>query len=133
MVALSVASRTGSSAGKGATNLFKSWLDAYAEGVGSPLELKFLKEFEKHGFLPEKQVPVSPNDGEAPISIADFAAPEKRLAIYIDGAAFHVGERLRRDPWIREKLRNGEPPWTVVELRVGDLRGINEIIKAHGD
>lgn len=52
---------------------------------------------------------------------ADFSVPEKRLAIYIDGAAFHVGERLRRDRWLREKLRNGSPPWTVVELRVGDL------------
>jgi hypothetical protein len=78
----------------------------------------------------EKQVPVSPNDGEAPISIADFAVPEKRLVIYVDGAAFHVGERLRRDRWIREKLRNGSPPWTVVELRVGDLKDCGAWIKA---
>lgn len=106
----------------------RPWLEAYAAGVGSPLELKFLREFEKHGFHPEKQVPVSPNDGEAPISIADFAVPEKRLAIYIDGAAFHVGERLRRDRWIREKLRNGNPPWTVVELRVGDLSSLAKLV-----
>lgn len=91
-----------------------------------------MSKFEKHGFHPQKQVPVSPNDGEAPISIADFAVPEKRLAIYIDGAAFHVGERLRRDRWIREKLRNGDPPWTVMELRVGDLRNITGIISDLG-
>lgn len=76
----------------------------------------------------EKQVPVSPNDGEAPISIADFAVPEKRLVIYVDGAAYHVGERLRRDRWIREKLRNGSPPWTVVELRVGDLKSVDHVL-----
>jgi len=73
-----------------------------------------------HGFMPEKQVPVP--DPEHPISVDDFAVPEKRLAIYIDGVAFHVGERLRRDRWISERLRNEEPQWTVVELRVGDIK-----------
>jgi hypothetical protein len=102
----------------------KPSLEAYAARSGSPLELKFLREFEKHGFHPEKQVPVAPNEGEQPISIADFAVPNKRLAIYVDSAAFHVGERLRRDRWIREKLRNGSPPWTVVELRAGDLKNV---------
>lgn len=91
-----------------------------------------MSKFEKHGFHPQKQVSVSPNDGEAPISIADFAVPEKRIAIYIDGAAFHVGEWLRRDRWIREKLRNGSPPWTVVELRAGDLKKVHEIVKNIG-
>lgn len=52
---------------------------------------------------------------------ADFAVPDKRLAIYIDGAAFHVGVNLKRDKYLRDKLRNGEPPWTVVELRAKDL------------
>ena len=41
----------------------KPWLEAYAAGVGSPLELKFLRLFEKHGFTPEKQVPVAPAQG----------------------------------------------------------------------
>jgi len=57
------------------------WLEAYDAGVGSPLELKFLKLFEKYGFHPQKQVPIALNTGEAPISVADFAMPEKRLAI----------------------------------------------------
>lgn len=36
------------------------WLEAYAAGVGSPLELKFLRLFEKHGFMPGKQSPFHP-------------------------------------------------------------------------
>jgi hypothetical protein len=97
------------------------WLEAYAAGVGSPLELKFLRLFEKHGFTPGKQILVSPRDCDPPISIADFAVPEKRLAIYIDGASFHTGANLRRDRNIRDRLRKGSPPWQVVELRAKNL------------
>ncbi len=99
----------------------RPWLEAYAAGVGSPLELKFLRLFEEHGFRPEKQVPVSPTDGGAPISVADFAVPRGRVAIYVDGAAFHIGANLRRDRYIRDRLREGSPPWTIVELRASDL------------
>jgi hypothetical protein len=99
----------------------RPWLEAYAAGVGSPLELKFLRLFEGHGFHPEKQVPVSPTDGGAPISVADFAVPERRVAIYVDGAAFHTGANLRRDRYIRDRLREGAPSWTIVELRATDL------------
>jgi hypothetical protein len=97
------------------------WLEAYAAGVGSPLELKFLRLFQQHEFDPKPQVPVAPSDGDPTISIADFAVPETRLAIYIDGAAFHVGANLRRDRFIRDRLRNGRPPWRVAELRAADL------------
>ena len=97
------------------------WLEAYAAGVGSPLELKFLRLFEQHGFRPQRQVPVAPQEGMRPISTADFAVPERRLAIYIDGASFHVGANLRRDRYIRDRLRNAEPPWQVEELRAQDL------------
>jgi len=97
------------------------WLEAYEQGVGSPLELRFLRLFEQYGFLVEKQVPVSPSDAETAISVADFAVPQARLAIYIDGAAFHVGKNLRRDIFIRNRLRNGSPPWQIVELRAADL------------
>ncbi|MBE7558417.1 DEAD/DEAH box helicase [bacterium] len=98
------------------------WLEAYHAGVGSPLELRFLRLFEQHGFHPQKQVPVAARDGEAPISVADFAVPERRLAIYVDGAAFHRGPNLRRDRFIRRRLREGNPPWRVEELRADDLR-----------
>jgi hypothetical protein len=97
------------------------WLEAYAEGLGSPLELRFFRLFQEHGFHPEKQVPVAPNASEPPISVADFAVPEHRLAIYVDGASVHVGSNLRRDRHIRERLRKGEPPWRVEELRFQDL------------
>ena len=96
------------------------WLEAYAAGVGSPLELRFLRLFATHAFHPQRQVPVSPDGGPA-ISIADFAMPEQRLAIYVDGAAFHRGANRARDAHLRERLRRGDPPWTVVELRAGDL------------
>lgn len=107
----------------------KPWLEAYAAGVESPLELKFWKLFEAHGFHPRKQVPVAPTDGEASISIADFAVPEKRLAIYVDGAAFHVGANLRRDRAIRERLRNGTPGWRVVVLRAKDLSRVRTVVE----
>jgi hypothetical protein len=99
----------------------KPWLEAYSAGVGSPLEHQFLRLFEKHGFHPEKQVPVSPTVGGIAISTADFAVQGRRLAIYIDGASFHTGQNLRRDRYIREKLRAGQPPWRVEEFTVKDL------------
>ncbi len=112
----------------------RPWLEAYAAGVGSPLELKFLRLFEQHGFYPQKQVPVSPSDGELPISVADFAVPERRLAIYIDGAAFHQGANLRRDRFIRDRLRNGTPAWHVEELRAADLAlGPNLVLRLQGN
>jgi hypothetical protein len=40
--------------------------------------------------------------------------PERRLAIYIDGASVHVGQNLRRDRNIRDRLRTAEPAWTAV-------------------
>jgi hypothetical protein len=66
-------------------------------------------------------VPVAPADGAPPISIADFAVTSQHLAIYVDGAAFHLGARLRRDRLIRNRLREGPLHWNVVELRVADL------------
>lgn len=97
------------------------WLEAYDAGVGSPLELKFLRLFEKHGIQVEKQVPVSPNAATTPISQADFRVKDTKTLIYIDGAAFHTGMRLRRDRAIRESLRDGEMGWRVIELTVRDL------------
>ena len=94
------------------------WLEAYAVGVGSPLELKFLKLFEQYNFHPQKQVPIPE---KAPISIADFAVPSHRLAIYIDGAAFHSGGNRLRDKFIRDRLRGASPPWQVVVLYAADL------------
>lgn len=107
----------------------KPWLDAYAAGVGSPLELKFLRLFEQHGLSVDKQVPVAANAGEHPISVADFVVKGTRTAIYIDGAAFHRGQRLRRDRIIRDKLRNGNLGWRVVVLTAKDLQQGEQLVK----
>ena len=64
---------------------------------------------------------MSASDGLPPLSIADFSVPSRRLAIYVDGAAFHIGARLRRDRIIRNRLREGPLRWNVVELRASDL------------
>ena len=97
------------------------WLEAYDAGVGSPLELKFLRLFEKHGIEVEKQVPVSPDPGGRPISQADFKVKDKNILIYIDGAAFHTGGRLRRDRTIRDALAAGNMGWRVVVFTAKDL------------
>ncbi len=104
------------------------WLDAYAAGVGSPLELRFLRLFEQYGFSPERQVQIRLSPEQPPISIADFAVPDRRLAVYIDGAAFHTGSNLRRDRYIRDRLRQADPPWTVVELRASDLQRGRDLV-----
>ncbi|MGB3976767.1 MAG: DEAD/DEAH box helicase [bacterium] len=106
----------------------KPWLEAYKAGVGSPLELKFLRIFEDRGFHPQKQVPIVLEEGMGPISIADFAVPEKRLAIYVDGLAFHQGMNLRRDRYIRDRMRNAEKPWRVVELGIRNLNEIDDVM-----
>ena len=54
-------------------------LDAYAAGVGSPLELKFLRLFEQHGFSPAKQVPISVLEGSSPIWKHFYGKKETRL------------------------------------------------------
>lgn len=108
----------------------RPWLDAFDAGVGSPLELEFLRLFEAHGLAVDKQVAVAPSAGEAPISSADFVVSGTRVAVYVDGAAFHRGPRLRRDRGIREKLRSGTPGWHVVEVRKGDLARGAELIEA---
>ncbi len=106
----------------------KDWLEAYAAGVGSPLELTFLRLFEKHQLAVDKQVPVMANHGEAAISIADFVPIGSRVAIYVDGAAFHIGERRRRDRFIRDRLRTGNLGWKVLELRAADLKRGAEVV-----
>jgi hypothetical protein len=52
--------------------------------------------------------PVWLPDRGGPISVADLSVSDRRLAIYILGAALHVGQNLRRVRCIREKLRGRE-------------------------
>lgn len=109
------------------------WLDAYDSGVGSPLELRFLRLFERAGIAVEKQVPVAPAEGGPPISVADFAIAARRIAIYVDGSAFHKGMNLRRDRSIRTRLRGSEHPWKVIELTSADLAREAEVVRQIGE
>lgn len=107
----------------------RPWLDAYDAGVGSPLELKFLRLFEQRGIAIEKQVSVGPEFNGAAISQADFRVTGTNVLIYVDGAAFHTGTRLRRDRAIRQALRQGSAGWQVVELKARDLATPEEIVR----
>ncbi len=106
----------------------RPWLEAFDAGVGSPLELKFLRLFEQHGIDVEKQVPVSATEGESAISTADFLLRGQRIAIYVDGAAFHRGQRLRRDRFIRQKLEAGG--WRVVVLAAAQLGDPTAVVRS---
>lgn len=103
----------------------RPWLEAYDAGMGSPLEVKFWKLFEKHGFAPARQVDVRLVPDGPVVSVADFGDAVKRVAIYVDGASVHVGHRLRRDHQIRQRMREVSSPWEVIELSASDLqRGV---------
>jgi very-short-patch-repair endonuclease len=104
------------------------WLEAFDNGVGSPLELKFLRLLEEKGLKLEKQVPVAVNAREPPISTADFVVAGSQVAIYVDGAAFHRGLRLRRDRAIRKRLLEGNPGWRVIEVGAKDLGRIDKVL-----
>jgi hypothetical protein len=108
---------------------YDPWLDAYAAGVGSPLELKFLRLFEAHGLAIEKQVPVAAEPNQLPIRIADFVVSGSRVAIYVDGAVFHIGSRLRRDRFFRDRLRAGSGAWTIAEFGAQDLGRGSELVQ----
>lgn len=71
------------------------WDEARAEGCESPAELRLLKAL-RAGGLPEpaKQHEVHSADGVL-LTRADFAYPEQRLLIYVDGLAFHSLLRQR--------------------------------------
>lgn len=107
----------------------RPWLEAYDAGVGSPLELKFLRLFEQHGVDVEKQVPVGAEPDGPCISQADFRVAGTTTLVYVDGAAFHTGARLRRDRAIRRALREGSAGWKVVELTARDFASPSDVIK----
>lgn len=112
----------------GDTDPTAAWREAFAAGVGSPLELRFLKLFEQYGLQVDKQVEVGPEGTSRPISTADFVVKGTRVALYVDGAAFHAGERRRRDLRIRERLQQGGW-WKVETLRAVDLKDGAELVE----
>ena len=104
----------------------RPWLEAYAAKVGSPLEHDFLRLFERHDFRPDPQVPIRLEPSGPTITVADFAVERAKLAIYIDGAAFHTGPNLRRDRRIRLRLQ--QAGWRVEELTARDLARGAELV-----
>lgn len=105
------------------------WLEAYAAGVGSPLELKFLRVFESHSIPVLNQVSVEPNLGSPPISQADFQIAGTKTLGYIDGAAFHRGRRAPRDARIRQRLAQGDMGWKIVVFTAKDLSNPGRVVE----
>lgn len=107
----------------------KPWLEAYAAGVDSPLELAFKRKLESLGIELERQVPVSADPGGRIISRADFRVKGTDVLIYVDGMSHHVGDRLRRDRSIRRELRAGALAWNIVELQARHLNDATELTR----
>lgn len=100
--------------------LTERWLDqelppaAAAATRDTPIELRLLEAIREGGRLPE---PVSQHEfrGEdgALLTVADFAFPEQRIAIYCDGFAYHGNvDALSRDALKRNELQGRG--WSVL-------------------
>lgn len=92
------------------------WQAAFAAGCASPAEHRCLQLLERAGLSPAKQYPIGEGTGPA-FTVADFAFPDRRVAIYVDGVAFHTGDRKRRDRAIEARLQSMDRPWTVVRVK----------------
>lgn len=96
----------------------RPWLEAYQAGCASPLEYELYTLLQTNGFEVERQYPIPAGH---PFTMADFAFPEHRLAIYVDGLAFHAGDRLRRDKAIERRLEQMTPSWRVFRLSAREI------------
>lgn len=87
----------------------------------SPAEDKFLKIIEKYGLpKPDQQYPISLSNGSK--TIADFAYPDAKLLIYIDGYKYHAekGEKkIELDK--RQELRLRAEGYDVIRISAKDL------------
>ena len=101
----------------------RPWREAFEAGVGSPLEYRCWMQLQAAGLAPQKQHPIADPATGRRITVADFAFPDRRVAVYVDGASIHVGEVLRRDRRIEESLRAMESPWTVLRYGRKDIDG----------
>src|SRR5262249_9806012 len=64
----------------------RPWLEAFEAGVGSPLEYRCLMLLTAAGLNPLKQFPIAdPSTGRV-FTVTDFAYPDRRVAVYVDGA-----------------------------------------------
>jgi very-short-patch-repair endonuclease len=92
------------------------WREAFEAGVGSPLEWRCWTHMQAAAFSPARQHPIPDPQTRRLLTIADFAFPDHRVAVYVDGASIHVGNVLRRDRRIAQRLQSLEPPWTIIRL-----------------
>jgi len=96
------------------------WEEARKEGCGSPAELRLLKGIRNSGLPePQKQFEVRGERDEV-ITVADFAYPENRLLIYVDGLAFHSAlPRRLRDSRITRWLQSHN--WKVLRFIASEV------------
>jgi very-short-patch-repair endonuclease len=88
----------------------------------SPAEEKFLARLEQHGFSRPPVAQQQVDLGNANYTVADFAWPEKRILVFIDGTSAHLHgdpERAKRD---RNKRRQANMKgWHVVVITAQEL------------
>jgi len=73
--------------------------------VESPLEAEFLKLLRDNNIPdPDPQVVILDNDNK-PLTRADFAYRNEKIAIYIDGIKYHTGESAKNDQEITNHLQ----------------------------
>jgi hypothetical protein len=97
----------------------RPWRAAFEAGVGSPLEHRCLLLLQSAGLAPQKQCAIQ--SGGRLITVADFAFPDQRVAIYVDRASIHLGQVLCRDHRIEHRLSHMSQPWSVLRLRRRDI------------
>ena len=89
----------------------------------SKLEEKFYEIFDKYGIVhPTKDHYVIKDEDGGFIANADFAYPEKKIAIFIDGKKYHqdIPEQADKDRAITNKLQ--AMGWTVFRFTNTDLK-----------
>ncbi len=100
-------------------------------GEESIAEERFVRLLEGRNFPPppQKQHAVQLPDGT--LTLADFAWPEKRILVYIDGMTWHGPSDVQRaDRITRIKLRGAD--YKVVEMtaqELGDTTAINRVLE----
>ncbi|MGP6188566.1 MAG: Zn-binding domain-containing protein [Vulcanimicrobiaceae bacterium] len=89
------------------------WQRARAEGCDSPIELRLLEALRAAGLPePQKQLHIDHPTTERLMTIADFAYPEQKLLIYVDGLAWH-NTRRQRILDARQQRTLSDMGWTV--------------------
>ena len=112
------------------TNDSAPWQQAFAAGCASPLEYRCWQVLEQAGLSPVKQYAIRDSAG-LPFTVADFAFPDQRVAIYVDGVAFHTGDRLRRDRAIEQRLQNMQQPWQILRATATQIdRHADRLVEA---